>query len=735
MSGHQNPKELLKMTRKKKSKRKGKKLTARDLRREVFKTLKRQPKKRLNAKQIARKLKIVNSKDAIQHALDVLEKEGKITALGHSKYRYSKTISLRGDGELYEGKVDLTRSGAAYILIDELADDVYVPAKLLKGAINGDIVQVAVFTPRGRRRPEGQVMKVVKRATESFLGTLNIHKRYGIVQPDNPSVIFDIFVDLDNLNNAEDGDKVVVKVTKWPARSNNSPTGVITAVLGEAGSNDLEMQAILINNGFDIGFPEEVLQEAKSLPTEISAAEITKRRDFRGILTFTIDPDTAKDFDDALSLQYLEDGSCEVGVHIADVTHYVKPKTPLDKEAYNRSTSVYLVDRVCPMLPERLSNELCSLRPDEDKYTFSAVFVFDKDSKITSRWFGKTLIHSNRRFAYEEAQEILESGEGEFADELKKLNQLAKRLRKKKFKNGAIAFESDEVKFKLDEAGTPIDIFVKERKDAHMLIEDFMLLANKEVATFIQKKSKSKEVPFVYRVHDLPNPEKVTDFAAFAAELGFKMEVQTPRQIADSYNRLAKEARTNEPLKMLESIAIRTMAKAIYTTENIGHYGLAFDNYTHFTSPIRRYSDVLVHRLLEKNLEEIYRTNKEDLEAQCKHISSQERKAMDAERESIKYKQVEFVKQFVGQVMDGRISGMIDRGIFVELVESKAEGMVGFDRFDEVFEIADDRLKAIGQRSGRVLKMGDLVKVKILDTDLSKRQIDMALELVPVTGV
>ena len=720
------------MTKKKKSTRKGEKLTARDLRREVFKVLKRQPKKRLNAKQIARILKIVNSKDAIQHALEVLQKEGKITAMGHAKYRYSKTIAIRGEGELYEGKVDMIRSGAAYILIEQLPDDIYVPAKLLKGAINGDIVQVAVFTPRGRRKPEGQVMKIIKRATENFVGTLQIHKRYGIVQPDNPNVQFDVFVDLQDLNNAEAGDKVVVKVTKWPTRSNNSPTGVITAILGEAGSNDLEMQAILINNGFDIGFPEEVLQESKLLPVEITAEEIAKRRDFREVLTFTIDPDTAKDFDDALSIQYLEDGFCEVGIHIADVTHYVKPKTHLDKEAYLRSTSVYLVDRVSPMLPERLSNELCSLRPNEDKCTFSAVFVFDKDSKITSRWFGKTLIHSNRRFAYEEAQVILESGEGEFAEELKKLNEIAKRLRKKKFKNGAIAFESDEVKFKLDEKGTPIDIFVKERKDAHMLIEDFMLLANREVATFIQKKSKSKEIPFVYRVHDLPNPEKVADFAAFAAELGFKMEVQTPRQIADSYNRLAKEARTNEALRMLESIAIRTMAKAIYTTNNIGHYGLAFENYTHFTSPIRRYSDVLVHRLLEKNLEDVYRADKEDLEAQCKHISSQERKAMDAERESIKYKQVEFVKQFIGQVMNGRISGMIDRGFFVELVDSKAEGMVGFDRFDEVFEIADDRLKATGQRSGKVLKMGDLVEVKILDADLSKRQIDMALEMVAV---
>ena len=714
----------------KKTKTKGKKLTAGLLRKEVLRLFKRQPKKRLNAKQIIKKLKITNSKDSLQHALEYLTEKQELFQLKDGKYRLDRKANPQkvGPTKKYEGIVDMIRSGAAYIVIAELEEDVYVSPRHLKTALNGDKVLISVSHHRGRRKPEGQVVQVLQRATEHFMGTLQITPKYGIVIPDKLNMDLDIYVELDQLREAKDGEKVVVKVTQWPKRHNHNPIGIITSVLGAAGGNDIEMKSILINNGFELDFPDEVMAEANALTDELSEAEIAARRDMRDVTTFTIDPADAKDFDDALSLRYLEDGQCEVGVHIADVTHYVKAGTALDAEALKRSTSVYLVDRVLPMLPEHLSNGLCSLRPNEDKFTFSAVFTFDKNGKLVDRWFGRTLTHSDRRFAYEEAQEVLETGEGDFADELRKLNELAHKLRKAKFKNGAIAFEAEEVRFRLDKDGVPIDVYSKERKDAHLLIEDFMLLANKEVALYMSKKRGGQEIPFVYRVHDLPNPEKVADFANFAMEVGFKMEMQTPKQIAASFNQLAKAAREDKALAILEPLAIRTMAKAEYTTENIGHYGLAFDHYSHFTSPIRRYSDVLAHRILGKNLKGEFRVKKEALEEQCQHISKQERKAMAAERESIKYKQVEFIKKHIGESFDGFISGMIDRGIFVELAHSKCEGMVGFETTGESFDLADGRLSAKGKRSGRVLKMGDAVRVKIVDADLQKRQIEMELD-------
>lgn len=715
------------MARNRKSRKKGKRLSAGQLKNEISKLFKRSPRKRLNSKQIIKKLKIANNRDSVQDALNKLTEENKLVPIGDYKYRVNTKAVANASASTHVGIVDMTRTGAAYVICDDLVDDVYVPAKHVNNALSGDKVELSVFTPYGRRKPEGEITKVLERATEYFIGTLHLSRKYAIVIPDKLNMPVDIYVELDDTKDAREGEKVIVKVIKWPTRKNFSPIGKVTSVLGEAGSHDIEMKAILINNGFNLEFPEEVLKESESLATEIPEEEVAKRRDMRDVTTFTIDPDTAKDFDDALSIQYLEDGSCEIGVHIADVTHFVKAGTALDKEAFSRSTSVYLVDRVLPMLPEKLSNELCSLRPNEDKCTFSAVFTFDKNDKITDRWFGKTLTHSNRRFAYEEAQEILENGEGEFADELKKLNQLAKVLRKQKFKNGAIAFESEEVKFQLDESGAPIGVFTKERKEAHMLIEDFMLLANREVAIYISKKGQGHEIPFVYRVHDLPNPDKVADLALFAKELGFQIKMDTPRQIADSYNELAKAARVDEALRMLEPIAIRTMAKAEYTPDNIGHYGLAFDYYTHFTSPIRRYSDVLSHRILEQNLKKVSRFKKDVLEEQCKHISAQERKAMAAERESVKYKQVEYIEKHIGEEFSGYISGIIDRGFFVELIESKCEGLVGYDTLDDAYEIDESRLKVSGIRTKKVYKMGDRVTVRIISTNLSKRQIEMEI--------
>lgn len=417
----------------------------------------------------------------------------------------------------------------------------------------------------------------------------------------------------------------------------------------------------------------------------------------------------------------------EIGVHIADVSHYIKPGGPMDKEAYERSTSVYLVDRVLPMLPEKLSNELCSLRPNEDKLTFSAVFVFDKDTKVVSRWFGKTIIHSDRRFTYEEAQEIIESGVGEYVEELMQLNTIAKKLRDIRYAKGAISFESDEVQFRLDENGVPVEIFIKERKDAHLMVEEFMLLANRSVAEYIHQKGASGEIPFIYRVHDRPDNKKLSEFATFAAELGFKMDLSKPAAVIHSFNLLAKKAEEDETLRLITPLAIRTMAKAEYSTNNIGHFGLGFDDYTHFTSPIRRYSDVLAHRILFRNLNSaIYREDKSLLDVFCKHISAQERKAMEAERESVKYKQVEFMSRFVGTEFNGIISGMHDRGVFVELDDNHCEGMIRFDRFDESFILDDSKMKAFGRISGRTIKIGDRIRIKVLNADLDNRQLDFA---------
>ncbi len=699
--------------------------TPRDLKEVILKLLKRTPKKRYNSKQVLKSLRLTVSNEAINSNLEQLHREGKILQLNNGKFKFNKEIK---DKKMLvaQGVVDMTRSGSAFVVCKELEHDIHVPPSKIGSALNKDTVTVQYQQRPGKRRPEGKIVNVLERASEHFIGTLKLSPTFAFVIPDNFKMNVDIFIPVDQVGEAKDEEKVIVKIVKWHGGKVKSPIGEITSVLGKAGSSDIEMKAILLKEGFNLEFPEEVMKEAEDLDKTITEAEIAKRRDMRPITTFTIDPLTAKDFDDALSIQYLENGDCEIGVHIADVAHYLKPGTALDKEAFDRSTSVYLVDRVLPMLPEELSNDLCSLNPNTDKLTFSAIFIFDKDDKVVDRWFGRTIIHSDRRFTYEEAQERLETGEGDFVDELKKMNSVAHSLRKAKYKNGAISFDSPEVKFELNEKAEPISVYVKERKDAHMLVEDFMLLANKEVATKIYTNKNGAPIPFVYRVHDLPDPEKVGEFAQFAHELGYKLKIDTPKQIGKSFNKLTKESQTRPELKVLLPMAIRTMAKAAYTTENIGHYGLAFDNYTHFTSPIRRYSDVLVHRILYKNLSKPNRVNAEDLEDKCIHISKQERKAMDAERESIKYKQVEFLQNKVGEEFTGVVNGMIERGLFIELQENRCEGMVPFSTLDESFFV-ESRYKATGNRTGKVFKMGDLVQVKIVSTDLAKRQIEMEL--------
>ncbi|MCB0642421.1 MAG: ribonuclease R, partial [Phaeodactylibacter sp.] len=684
-------------------------------------------KKRFNPRQILRKIKVDNNVDSIRHALDQLVEQNQLVELEGYKYKLKQHPAAGAPKKTYTGRVDMTRSGSAFIICDGLEEDVFVAAKHLNSALHGDTVEVQTWKPRGRRRFEGEVVSVVQRATEHFLGTIHFSGAFAFVVPDKLNMPVDIFVNLENTKDAKNNDKVVVRVLEWHTGTRKSPEGVITAVLGQSGSSDIEMKGILINAGFNLEFPEEVIAESEKLTDTLTKEEEALRRDMRAITTFTIDPHDAKDFDDALSLEYLENGHYEIGIHIADVTHYVKPGTELDKEAYLRSTSVYLVDRVLPMLPEHLSNGLCSLRPNEDKFTFSAVFEFNKNDKIVNRWFGKTLTHSNHRFTYENAQETLDTGEGPFAAELKVLNMLAKKLRKERFKKGSIDFNMEEVRFRLDENGVPIEVYVKERIDTNMLIEEFMLLANREVAKFIHDKANGLEIPFVYRIHDEPDPDKVIELAAFARELGFDLNVSSPQEIARSYNRLVEAAEQDPGLRLLEPIAIRTMAKAAYSTDNIGHYGLGFQFYSHFTSPIRRYSDVLAHRILHKNLisKTPYRTDKAKLEEQCKHISMQERKAMEAERESVKYKQVEFMEKHVGETFNGRISGMLDKGFFVQLEGVKSEGLVGFDTMNEPFELHSSRLSAKGLRSKLTLRMGDQVQVRIKSTDLARRQIEM----------
>jgi len=760
------------MTKKKKSG--DKKLTAKNLQIELLKFLLTQPKKQFAPMQLAAILRLENNKDSVIHALHQLVHVGSVNMLKDGKFGIAlerltaadapveKPVSKKEDKKMplqrrsaaslqktIEGRVDMTRTGAAYIVTDSLDTDVYIAPKYLNGALNGDTVSVLLFPQqirrggRGRgtseRKPEGEVLKVLKRANEFFIGTLRKSRKYALVLPDNPNMPVDIYVPLEGCGDARDGEKVVVRITDWQEGKGRVPIGKVTQTLGEAGGNDFEMNKILINAGFELIHSEAAMAEAAAIPENISPQEIERRRDFRDVLTFTIDPEDAKDFDDALSIRKLENGNLEIGVHIADVTHYLKPGSPMDEEALRRSTSVYLVDRVNPMLPEKLSNNLCSLVPYADRLTFSAVFEFDAKDKIVSRWFGKSVIHSAKRFSYEEAQTILDGqpSEGlrlltiypELEWAVQTLNRLSKVMRRQREREGAIGFDSEEVRFRLAEDGSPIEAYVKERKDAHLLIEDFMLLANKEVALYIDKKGAAQqEIPFVYRVHDLPNMEKVAEFSRFAYEMGHPMKVSTPKQIAESYNSLMRAAQKDDRLKVLEPLAIRTMAKAVYSTKNIGHYGLGFSHYAHFTSPIRRYADVLAHRLLERNLDGgTFRMDKAKLEDQCKHISNQEKKAADAERESIKFKQAELLRRHIGEEFDGYVSGMIERGFFVELPGSLAEGLVEFRHLAETYHLEEGNLRAKARRSGHTIAMGDKVRVRIAAVDLSRRQIEMEL--------
>jgi len=573
---------------------------------------------------------------------------------------------------------------------------------------------------------EGEVVEILDRAKSVFVGTMQISRNFAFLIPAG-KVGFDIFIPIEKLNGAKDGQKAIAEIVEWPASARN-PFGEIKEVLGDAGNNDAEMHAILAEFELPHKFPENVDKAAEKISLEISEEEIKGRRDVRDVVTFTIDPVDAKDFDDALSLQKLKNGNWEVGVHIADVTHYVTPNTIIEEEAKNRATSVYLVDRVVPMLPERLSNGVCSLRPNEDKLCFSAIFELTEQADLVKQWFGKTIIHSNRRFTYEEAQQIIETGEGDYSSEMLTLNDLAKKLRAQRFKMGSIAFDRIEMKFEIDPTGKPLSVFFKEAKESNQLIEEFMLLANKKVAEFIGKKEKEKTPKtFVYRIHDKPDTDKLVSFNSFIARFGYGIQLTTPKAISTSLNQLLENVKGKKEQNLFESLAIRAMAKAAYSTRNIGHYGLSFEYYTHFTSPIRRYPDMMVHRLLEKYLAGGRSVNEIKYEELCKHSSDMETRAANAERASIKYKQVEFMQDYIGKIYNGVISGVTDWGIYVEL-ENKIEGMVPIRELDDDFYLFDEKNYAlVGRHSHKTYQLGDEVTVKIWRTNLERKQLDFLL--------
>lgn len=679
----------------------------------------------LNYKQVSAKLNLsdTDSKVAIADILTEGSQRGLFEQPSKGKF---KLAQLR---VYITGKVDMTADGSAYIVPeDELENDIYIAPRKLRQALHGDIVKVHVYERRKGNKREGEVVEILERAKMDFTGTIDISTSYAFFLADDRKMLNDIFVPLDNLNGAKDGEKVVVSIIEWPKNAKN-PIGKVKTILGKKGENDTEMNAILADYGFPLSFPKEVEAAAENIDGTITADEIAKRRDFRDTLTFTIDPADAKDFDDAISFKKLDNGNYEIGVHIADVSHYVTPDSILDKEAFERGTSVYLVDRVIPMLPERLSNDLCSLRPHEDKLCFSAVFEMDDRAKVLDQWFGRTIVHSDRRFTYEEAQEIIESGKGDHAEAILKLNDLAKILKDERFRHGAISFETEEVKFRLDEKGKPIGVYTRVRKDAHKLIEDFMLLANRKVAEFIGKQGKGKnKLGFIYRFHDVPKPETLTTFSQFAARFGHRLSIKNDKEAAKSLNTLMTKIEGSKEQNLLTTLAVRSMAKAIYTTKQSSHYGLAFDYYTHFTSPIRRYPDVLVHRLLQYYLDGGSKINTEHYEKLADHASQMERRAAEAERASIKYKQAEYLENQIGVEFTGIVSGVTEWGMYVEIEENKCEGMVRLrDITDDYYTLDEKNYAIIGQRRKKVYQLGDEVQIKVKKVDLEKRQIDFIL--------
>ncbi len=637
-----------------------------------------------------------------------------------------KTKNNDAGVNIFTGKLEVTRGGMGFVIVPGREQDIMVKQHNMLTALNGDEVKVEVKGYKdNNKRQEGEITEVVRRKQSEFSGRVEVHPHFAFLVPDSDKMPVDIYIPLHLLNGARNGDHAMGRIVEWTGNTKN-PVGEIISVLTNESVNEVAMQGLLVENGFPLTFPDDVLEDAARYPEGVDKQEIKKRKDIRDILTVTIDPVDAKDFDDAISFRELKGGYYEVGVHIADVSHYIEADSALDKEAYRRATSVYLPDRVSPMLPERLSNELCSLRPHEDKYTFSAIFTINKQGKIKDHWIGKTIMHSDRRYAYEDVQEIIEGVDGDNARELHILNEIAQNLRSQRFKKGAINFSSQEVRFKLDETGKPIGIVIKESKEAHQLIEEFMLLANRTVAEYVGGITyKEKPLPFPYRVHDVPDEDKLKIFSLFAARFGVKFNLSTPENIARSFNKMLETVEGKPEQHVLEQLGIRTMSKAVYTTENIGHYGLGFEHYCHFTSPIRRYPDVLVHRILQQCLENKIQPIK-NLEALCRHCSDQERRAMETERAANKYKQVEFMQSYIGDEFDAIISGVATFGFWAETVEHKCEGMVSITDLNDVddFEFKEGEYALVGHSTGLRFAMGDKVRVRVVAANLIKRQID-----------
>jgi ribonuclease R/exosome complex exonuclease DIS3/RRP44 len=716
-----------------------KKKTDRNISGKVLRVFKENPSKSFNYKQIVGKLKITDTqkRNAVIKALGQLKAQKIINQTEPGKY------VLHIDKSNYvEGVIEVTSSGNAYLLMPKEEKDIFIPRRNTNRSLDGDMVLVYQTKRKKNGKREGEVVEIISRASKDYIGILEKKKDFGFVNTRASRMHTDFFIEKEELQHFEDGDKVIVHFKDWPKRA-SSPFGKIIRSLGKSGNINTEMHAIMFDYGFPEEFPKAIEKYAKDLNIGIEKEEILRRRDFRKKTTFTIDPITAKDFDDAISFTPLENGKTEIGIHIADVSHYLKPNSILDEEAYERATSVYLVDRVVPMLPEVLSNGACSLRPQEEKYTFSAVFTVNNKMQIENEWFGKTVILSDHRFSYEEVQYMLDSNDKkvnaevsltekeyevstEIFEGIKKLDFFAKILREKRMSNGALSFDRVEVKFNLDEENHPESIFFKSSKDAHKLVEEFMLLANRRVAEFIGKQKPKK--PFIYRVHDTPDEEKLTNLKSIASKLGYQLNLEA-KQVNESLNNLLKETNGKKEQELIDTLTIRCMSKAIYTSDNIGHYGLAFEYYTHFTSPIRRYPDVLVHRLLEFYMSGDKKINLDALEEACIHSSNKEQLATKAERDSIKYMQVKFMEDKIEQSFEGVISGVTERGMYVELMANKCEGMVKISEIKGDYFVYDEQSHSlIGDRTKRIYQLGDSVFIIVKKADVTKRQLDFILD-------
>ncbi len=699
---------------------------------EIIKIFESSPGKLYNYKQLSKALGETGkaNKKYLTGLLYALAKEGVLIEVYTGKFKLSPAHleKQKQIGPFVTGIVDMKQTGKAYVITDDILDDVRISANNTGYALHDDLVKVRLFPRRKGFKIEGEIIEILKRSKNRFVGIIQKTGTYSFLLPDSKSMPVDIFILPENLQGAKNGEKAVAEIIEWGPPSKN-PFGKIVQVLGKPGVNEVEMHAILAEYNLPYKFEEDVERFADKIPDSISDKELALRRDFRKTTTFTIDPPDAKDFDDALSVENLPDGNYEIGVHIADVTHYVHPNTILEEEAQQRATSIYLVDRTIPMLPEKLSNKLCSLRPKEDKLCYSVVFTMNERARILKTWIGKTVINSDHRFNYDEVQDIIEAGEGVFHKEISILNAFAKIHRKRRMQAGAIDFEREEVKFNLDENGRPLDVYFKDHKEAHKLIEDFMLLANRKVAERVGKSgAKQKPRTFVYRVHDIPNPEKLNTLAVFVEKLGYKIKTDTRKNISTSFNRLLHATRGKGEENLVETLTIRTMAKAEYSTVNIGHYGLAFDHYTHFTSPIRRYPDMMVHRLLHDYSNGKASANQEAYEELSKHSSHMEKLAQEAERESIKYKQVEFLSDKIGEEFDGLISGVSKWGIYVEIKENRCEGMVRLrDMEDDYYSLDEENFRVIGYNTKREYKLGSPVRIRVKRADFLKKELDFVM--------